>query len=304
MVSALFFALLPSDPLWLAVPLLASLLLAGIPHGALDQEVGFPMASRWLGLGYVGLAGATLLGWLVAPLAAFVGFLILTWFHWGQGDRHASGVIFGWAHLENPLLRKMHLLVRGALPMLGPLVLFPEVYARVIEATVGLFRSDFVMTLPTGFSWAAGAVLLTLVGSYGVLLLRAEGRSVDKGQDFLETAGLLVLFLFWHPLVSIGLYFIFWHSWRHLVRLTGHVPELRQRVERQAPHRVWLLLGRKVLPNTMGAIVLLVLLGWWSLESLTGVYPAVAVYLVLLACLTVPHTVVVTWMDRRDGLGG
>lgn len=35
--------------------------------------------------------GAVLLLWLLAPVAVFVGFIALTWFHWGQGDSWYAG---------------------------------------------------------------------------------------------------------------------------------------------------------------------------------------------------------------------
>jgi hypothetical protein len=59
--------------------------------------------------------------------------------------------------------------------------------------------------------------------------------------------------------------------------------------------------GRDALPNTVGALVVLVGLAFvappgGNLLSLLGLY------LVLLAVLTLPHTAVVTWMDLREGV--
>jgi Brp/Blh family beta-carotene 15,15'-monooxygenase len=188
--------------------------------------------------------------------------------------------------------------------MLGPLIFHREVYAQVIEATVGLFEPGYRLVLAVEFSWAAGIVLGALLTVYVAALVKKRARWRDAVWDFGETAGLLVLFLLWHPLVSIGLYFIFWHSWRHLVRLVDDIPELRQRREQDSPRLAWVALAGRTLPNTLAAIALLGVLGFAVGGWTEGVYSLVGVYLVLLACLTVPHTVTVWVMDQRDGLHG
>ncbi|MFC7172784.1 beta-carotene 15,15'-dioxygenase, Brp/Blh family [Haloplanus litoreus] len=137
-------------PRWLRyLPLAASLLLFGLPHGAVDHLAPARAAGRRptgrgmavVGLGYLLLGGAYAMLWTVAPAASAALFVGLTWLHWGQGDLYALDAL-GSSHLDATGVRAGTLVVRGGLPMLVPLLRFPERYRQVVDAWVALFGRD------------------------------------------------------------------------------------------------------------------------------------------------------------------
>jgi beta-carotene 15,15'-dioxygenase len=75
--------------------LVVGIVFLGLPHGALDHLVPLRMGFAWgknpLGislylLAYMAIAALYFGLWLWQPLLAFIGFLLATVFHWGQGD--------------------------------------------------------------------------------------------------------------------------------------------------------------------------------------------------------------------------
>ena len=117
------------------LPFAASLVLFGLPHGAVDHLVPARLAGRaadWrsvLGvvLLYLALSGLCLALWFTAPAAAFVLFVLVTVFHWGAGELHAL-LFFGPDGIGGmgPVSRALLLVLRGSLPMLVPLLFFPD----------------------------------------------------------------------------------------------------------------------------------------------------------------------------------
>jgi Brp/Blh family beta-carotene 15,15'-monooxygenase len=295
------------------VPLAASLLLFGLPHGAVDHLV----VPRLLGLpprpavilavatAYLALAGVYLALWYAAPNLAFALFIALTWFHWGQGDLQALLAQLGVTHLISPRRRGLALLVRGGLPMLVPLLAFPETYRAMIDATVGLFapqaagRLDWAFAPPfrlvAGASLAAALVVALVAGWHAAGVDGRRGWATDVA----ETVALAAYFAVVPPVLAVGCYFCLWHAPRHIARLVA--------VDRAATPAGGLstrqALGhftRRATPTTLAAVLLLGGL------AIAVPYPPgdpaslAGLYLVLLAALTLPHTLVVTWMDRRQ----
>ncbi|MEM6337239.1 MAG: Brp/Blh family beta-carotene 15,15'-dioxygenase, partial [Bacteroidota bacterium] len=93
-------------PAWVEyTPLVLSLVLFGMPHGALDHMVPLWMDRRrprvgWLlgfGLAYLAVSGLYLGLWLVVPVLSAGSFIALTLYHWGQGDLYTL-LGAGWGH--------------------------------------------------------------------------------------------------------------------------------------------------------------------------------------------------------------
>jgi len=299
-------------PAWLRyLPLAASLLLFGLPHGAVDhlapsRAAGRPPTPRWMafvGVAYLLLGGGYVLLWTAAPVASAALFVALTWFHWGQGDLYALDAL-GADHLDGAGVRAGTLLVRGGLPMLVPLLAHPVRYRQVVDAWVSLFGRDFALAVSAdvrlGLGVAFGAVT-------AVTLLAGYRRAGDRAwrRDAAETLALWVYFLVVPPLVAIGVYFCLWHSLRHLARLIGIDRDgARAAFVDRGTVAALLRTGRDAAPLTGLSALLLVGAG-----VVAGVETApdrlAALYLVFIAVLTLPHVAVVTWMDwaerRYDG---
>lgn len=191
--------------------------------------------------------------------------------------------------------------------MLMPLLAFPEGYRSVAFNIVGLFQGDagkfawafgptFRLVAGAGFT---GAVLLVLL--WGYRLSGLKGRSVWR-LELAEIVLLAVYFAVVPPILALGLYFCLWHSLRHVARLM-----LLNRVSAAALERshVGTALGafvRDAAPLTLAALALLIGLYLLVPGPIEGAGGLLAVYLVLISTLTLPHVAIVCLMDLRQGI--
>ena len=292
------------------LPFAASLLLFGLPHGAIDHLVpdrlaGRPVSLRGMlgvGLLYLVLSGLCLAAWFTVPVAAFALFVAVTVFHWGAGDLHAL-LFFGPGEFlrTTRLTRISLLLARGGIPMLVPLLAFPDAYRAVAVATAGLFDGDQgpVAAFSPTFRLVVGLALAGIV--LVSLLSAARDLSGSRGAVFPLAAETLLLTLFFAvvpPVFAVGLYFALWHAPRHIARLTLLDKASPPGARRSALARF----ARDAVPMT--AIALALLAGLYFAVPASAANPAslLALYLVLVSALTVPHAALVAFMDRRQGL--
>ncbi|WP_439027934.1 Brp/Blh family beta-carotene 15,15'-dioxygenase [Haloarchaeobius sp. DT45] len=310
---ALPFALGLSIPAWAEyLPLVVSILVLGLPHGAVDHLVPARIDSGsslhrsvlLVSALYMVLGGLYLLVWFVAPIPAFAFFIVLTWFHWGQGDLYCLHALSDGAYPTTRLQRLLTVAVRGALPMLVPLVAFPEGYESVLAATVGLFGTDasavaWAFTFEARLVVAAGFALL--VAASLALGLRSADPTPWK-RDATEVGLLSLFFAVVPPVLAIGLYFCLWHSLRHVVRVVGLDDVSVAALASDDPTVAIRRFARDAAPTTAIAIAILAGLAIAVPQTPAGLTGLVAVYLVLLAVLTFPHVVVVTFLDRRQGV--
>ena len=287
--------LLPAS--WWVVPWILSLVIFGLPHGAVDHAVLLRLwrpapPPRWaLGAilaGYVAAVALVILGWFAAPRVVFAGFILLTWVHWGLAD-----LWWSWRREPAYFTSRGHRAVfaawRGALPMLIPLAADPSLYRQTAESVCNLF-----LARPADFQWLEPhAVRLTALGvalALGALdfsLARREAHT--RWLNLAEGLGLLAFFGALPALASVGFYFAFWHGLRHVRRLLAE------------DGTTWGQFAWRAAPATLAALAML---GGLALVVRPGgdEWRAVGVYLALIAALTVPHAATVTLQDARDGL--
>ncbi|AWN22495.1 hypothetical protein DKM44_03960 [Deinococcus irradiatisoli] len=282
------------------LPLLISTVLLGIPHGALDHQVPARLGWRWgrrpwVGLyllGYLLLAAGVLLCWLRFPDATFWGFLLMSLLHWGQGDVH---------HLERVQGRRraarwsalLAVLARGSLPILVPLLRFPDWFARLSAGIHQVFHlpSPGGALLPPPWPMLLGAGVALLLAAYVADTLRSSRR---PRLELAETGVLLLTFLVVPTPLAIGIYFSLWHAWRHLDRLLN----LRVYTEQAPPRRTWHL-ALDLLPISVIALGLLSALYFWARPHVQTQETFAALYLALIAALTLPHALLVAVMDEN-----
>jgi len=262
---------------------LASIVLFGLPHGAVDHLViaslsDEPLFSARVALyilGYIALVAVTLGLWLAAPLVVFAGFILLTWFHWGQGD--------AWFVPSRDGDWWLTVAFRGSLPMLVPLVAFPEAYASVADAFIAAAGAEVDTAPYIHMLRIPAAATVALLGVLRILRL-SDAR--ERSAELFESGLLVLAFSVVQPVFAIALYFCFWHAPRHILRLADDL--YRQ---------TWAGLAQALvaaIPLTLVSIAFLVGV-FWFVES----EDLFSVYLALIAALTVPHVVVVTWMDVK-----
>ena len=291
-------------------------LVVGMAHGAVDHlvplraatDVSLRRSIAVVSVAYAVLGGAVVAAFFLAPVAAFVGFIALTWLHWGQGDV-AALVVAGVDHLPTSAERWLSLVVRGGLPMGVPLLAHPDEYRLVAEWIVGLFVVDSAAAVDPVFvpetRLAVGAFMVAATAlSVGLGYWRVRSGASQRGwlRDVGEVAALWAWFLLAAPVFAVGVYFALWHALRHVGRLVlvderaatairdGDVPgALRQFARDAAP----LTLGGFLV---VGAVGLSVPVGVAAPGDLLGVS------LVAIAAMTLPHVVVVAWLDRKQGV--
>ncbi len=304
---------LDAPPAYRYLPLVASAVLFGMPHGAVDY-VALPRARSGrvdvrgvavVATLYLALGSAYLALWFLAPVVAAVSFILLTWFHWGQGDLYVLRDLFVTGHVDDRVQQALTVVVRGGLPMLVPLVGFPDRYRAVVGTFVEPFGANadawFVFEsaprLALGAAFAAVTVLALARGHR-----RARTGDARRGWrlDAAETGLLWAYFLLVEPILAVGVYFTLWHSVRHIARVVlledGSVDALAR--------GRWLApAGRFALEAAVPTVLALGLVaGLWlavprGVDTLAG---ATGLYLVAIAVLTLPHTAVVVWMDREQ----
>ena len=297
------------------LPFAASLVLLGLPHGAVDHLVPSRLAGRAADgrsvlavvLLYLVLFGLCLALWFVAPATAFVLFVCVTVFHWGAGDLHAL-LFFGPGGLDGMgrASRALLLLPRGGLPMVVPLLFFPDAYRSVAADAAGLFGAD-ATALSAAFSPAfritAGAAL---AATALLFLFRAAGDLNGRRRLLVPVACeallLLAFFAVVPPVLAVGLYFTLWHAPRHVARLVLLEPAGARYLRTGRPARALARFARDAAPLTGLALALLVGLYLAVPPATQDPGSLLALYLVLVSALTLPHAALVTYMDLRQGV--
>jgi Brp/Blh family beta-carotene 15,15'-monooxygenase len=301
-------------PLWLQiVPFGASLLVFGLSHGAVDHlavdRVGVsdrPLV--FVAVCYLVCGGAYLAIWVLAPAIAAAGFVALTWYHWGQGDCYTLLSSVEGTHLRSRAQRGATILVRGGLPMVVPLVVAPEVYATVVGSLVAAVAPSATLVVPGWIVAADARFVIGLglaafsVGTLAVGYARAhDPHSRDAWRiDAFETALLWAYFLVVPPILAVGLYFTLWHSTRHIARVMALDGTGRETLADGAVGVALARFAREALPTTAGALCFLG--GLYLVRPTADPMGLLGLYLVALAVLTLPHTVVVTCLDGSQGV--
>lgn len=222
LAAALVGWLAPAWAGWVLGPvLLVGLVLLGVAHGACDQYVvpaTHPALARHLGRywavflgGYLGLAAAMGMLWWWRPGLAVAFFFGLSAWHWGSGDAPAA------ARYRAQWL--MHSLLRGGLLFAMPLWFWlADTHALTNDLlTLASAAPLPETTLHTVAHWLVPLVLTGHVALWASYLLSGQPRLALT--DILETLLLGFVLLVLPPLLSASVYFVFWHSLQHVLRM-------------------------------------------------------------------------------------
>ena len=252
---------------------IGAILLLGVPHGGLDgavaRRIGWPPGlMSWLGfhLAYVILAVLAAGLWWLFPLAGLGVFLLISALHFGGSDIASVGTdSLPWmAHGG---------LVPIAIPSLQPALVEPIFVILVGAENANLLLNGLISLL---LPW-----LLIIIGYCFYAYKQSQYRRPLASLLFF--LGLIVVL---PPLVSFALYFCFWHSRGHMLRLWQSLGlnERRRSGLEAAAYTVmsWLTAGLifyYVQTPSTAALVKLTFIG--------------------LAALTLPHMLLVDYADRK-----
>lgn len=297
-------------------PWLVGLLFTGIPHGALDHRVGKELGSRdrtGLAAGpgfyvaYLGAVAFVLAIWFASPIAASVGFLAVAAVHFGQGDVYWSQR-FGLASQSGSRgYRTILLLTRSLLPIALPLLAFPGEFDRAAEMLAMRLFGQASWSIPPQ-AMGAGLAVLTVVVVLQIVWatwLAWGGDGATKKAalgDVMDTFLLVATFAIVPPILALGIYFNTWHALRHIARLLMITRSANATATSERLLPAFVAFQKSTLPMTCGALAILAGLGWVFGRSLVSVVDLGLLVLVMLSMLTLPHVLVVTWMDARQGV--
>ncbi len=306
--------LLPIEiPLWIQmIPLVLSTVFLGLPHGAVDHLIpgwvkGKPLPIKQMTvllIGYLGLVAAVIALWIISPALTFVGFILMTWWHWGTGDLEAVLSHIGGDFLITKESRFMTAIIRGGLPMLLPLIFFPMDYQLAADGIISIFGLYSGM-LTTFFAVETrlilGFLFVVLIAVTFIRTWRFASQLNLTGQWYayvFETTLLILFFSLVPPFLAVGIYFCIWHSFRHILRMI----QVRQEDEPVHLKNGLIQFMMSALATTLialsflGGLYLVFGNAGWDLLSL------ISIYLALIAALTLPHTVIVSWLDYLQGI--
>jgi Brp/Blh family beta-carotene 15,15'-monooxygenase len=104
------------------------------------------------------------------------------------------------------------------------------------------------------------------------------------------------------PVLAVGVYFTAWHSLRHVARLVGADADAAAAVRAGDVGTALARFARDAAPMTVLALGVFAALAVLVPGSLGGRDALLALYLVGIALVTLPHVAVVAYMDRVEGV--
>ncbi len=267
-------------------------LVAGVPHGAIDHLMATRLAHRrQVVLVTVAYAAMAMAAWLVLAWAgapALTAVIILSALHFGLGELEVWRQLTGWRPGRIPAVAAV---VAGCGALLLPLARCGDQLTAVASA-VSPDIASFLGSSPV----RASLVVVWLVSA--LIAVTAAVRSGHRAIA-LDVLIVAVLASLAPPLVAFAVWFGGWHALRHCARMltvepgcarlvaSGRLPDAARRFAKLA-----------ALPS-IAALTVLVVLGWFTANA-TDPNAVVAESLRLLLALTVPHMVVVLWLDRQS----
>lgn len=314
-VTLLIGILIPSvQSEFLVYTFYIGIIFLGMAHGAADHLFAWGIIKRQnlfkkisLLLIYASFSLLYLIIWKYLPLAALSLFLIITILHWGLGDRYFCLKMYNCLYLKDCFyLKILNILIKGTIPIFISIYsdfafsvsfidsLFDQLGHNLFE--IGLLSDfyDLFIIIP---------VLLFIIY---ILMLFRYCRSFKnynlKGLffDISETILLFLLFLSLPIALSLGIYFIMWHSLRHAVRILLADGRFLSGPFKNIPFNIsfrWVQLT--------GAMTILALIGSSFFLSYNILVPNIndmwiSFTFISISCLTFPHFITVYLLDKIE----
>ena len=259
------------------------ILCIGISHGSLDHIKGKKLI-KILGfksyyffyLGYISIALATILIWILFPKFLLFLFLIIAAFHFGKEDSEFIS--------KNKNFELIYFL-KGSLIIISPLLFHKYETLTIFKAlnfdiSESIFLNNEILYLFIFVSFISN-IILSLnksLNSKSLLLM-----------DFLS---ILILNYFLNPIIAFTIYFCFLHSIRHSISL---IKDINRNIRKGFP-----IFLKKAMPLT----IITALAYLFSLFFLNNYYEFnEAIYKVIfigLASLTFPHILLEYLIEKNE----
>jgi len=287
-------------------------LVTGIPHGAVDHIVAAQVFGLRPSFGdqawFYGSYLLTMLLfaglWILSPIAGFLLFLVISVYHFGQGD-------LNWLNLpRTPAL--IAYLSRGIMLLALPILGHAEITTPIIREVSGFTLSDSMLLNNHASAIAVGSWFAHLFVLFTVMI------TYHKRVFWREVVLVVVLgitLLYTHPLVGFGIYFGLWHGLNHFFELRDHLYMNRPAHDGSLANSsnlsdstfssvsdgtfsTLLPIYKKTMPFTAMSLVGLILL-WYILGGFGIQERMISVLFILISVLTLPHMVIIHQLYRN-----
>lgn len=274
----------------LVLVLVAAGLLAGLPHGSVDHRLAAELTGWSTPVVAAVYAALAVLAWVLLTVtgpAALMVVVALSVAHFGLGELEVVWETTGWR--PSPTVA-VAVAVAGTGALLLPLARSGQQLAEVatsISPQLGTLLAEAPVRIALAGIWVAAATLAASAA------LRAHKHAVVLDIVLVGALGAVA-----PPLVAFAVWFGGWHALRHCARLLTVDTRSADLLADGQPRRAVVALARLAAWPTLAAVVVLAGL---LLATLTAADPSAAVgaTLLVLLALTVPHMLVVLWLDHR-----
>ncbi len=280
----------PGGAATLGIVLAAVGLIAGVPHGALDHLLAMRLAGGRSMVMIVALyAGLAALVWGLmhwAGTVTLVAVIALSAVHFGLGELEVSRQLTDW---RPGRVTSAAVVVAGCGALVLPLARSGDQWRTVATAV----SPDLAAAIGTP------AVQIGLVAAWTVAAVAAAVASLRAGRGgvAVDIAVIAALGLVVPPLAAFAVWFGGWHALRHTARVLTVEPGCAAMLaEGERSGAVRRLIRLAALPTV--AVLSVVAAMVWFTASAPDPAVAMAQILRILLALTVPHMVVVLWLDR------
>lgn len=274
----------------LVLVLVAAGLLAGLPHGAIDHRLAARLTG-WptpvVAVAYAGVAGLTWVLLVKASAVALLPVLALSLLHFALGEVEVVRETTGWRPSR---IAAAAVGIAGTGALILPLARSGTQLAGVaasISPALGVLLAAPVSRFGLAALWVTAAVVAAVSAT------RAHQHGVVVDLVLVGALGALA-----PPLVAFAVWFGGWHALRHCARLLTVDERSAALLATGQTGRAVAALARDALWPSIAAVLVLAALVAATLTAADTVAAVGGTLLVLLA-LTVPHMVVVLWLDRR-----
>jgi Brp/Blh family beta-carotene 15,15'-monooxygenase len=232
-------------------------------------------------------------------VATFAGFLVVAALHWGSGDGWYARVVHGRPPFSGRVDAALFVAARGALPVALPALAHPAELARGADAVLAAVGAGPLPLLAEPVRAAGLAAVGLLVGAAALSAARSlRDRPRAALLDLGELAALTAFFVVTPAVLAVGTYLLAWHAPRHVARLIATDPVQAA----LSPWRGLVAWGREAAPLTAASLAGLGLLAATAWQVPAAADAVAGAALALIAALTLPHAVVVAWMDREQAV--
>ena len=265
-------------------------IVAGIPHGGVDHLMAMRLAGRSQVVVVAVYAVLAALAWAVLQWGGPFALLLvvaLSAVHFGLGELEVTSELTGW---RPSVALRAAIVIAGSGALLLPLARSGRQFNSVATAvSPGLARLIAMESVRTGVLvlWITAAAVAVIAS------LRSRHGSCALDVILIGMLGLLV-----QPLVAFAVWFGGWHAVRHCARILGKEPGCAALLAVGDSRAAWRRLARLAAPMSFAALAGVLALVWFTATA-SDTTAALAGVLRLLLALTVPHMVVVWWLDRR-----